>query len=165
VTAKTHNDFAWIRSRVDGKDQFVTGSQVRSSARTSNAKRVRKTPKWVNDDKAVKQILQRVFPKMFTDKRQRKQALLWNAIIYYWWRAGEPETRAINAINESRSDEDKITAKQLHDTIYRIRRVVEKGLTTSGKPRNRPKSRPMGRPRKKPMDDGPDEWGDWEPWG
>jgi hypothetical protein len=157
--------FEYLRAKIDSNDQFVAGSQTQSSARTSNGKRVRETPEWVYDQKFVTGILLRAFPKLGTDKTQLKRAARWREIIQVWWRVGEPETRAVNAINENLRLEgrDRITPKKLHDTVRRIRRIAEKGLTTSGKFRNRPRNRPMGRPRKKPMDDGPDEWGNWEP--
>ena len=164
---KTHDDFASLRRVADGEDQYIAGSRAQH-VRGSNKERIQKTPPWVYNDKAVQQIVQRAFPKMQTDERQRKQATLWTQIIHHWWRAGLSEGQAVYQINYDRmqrnhdrasrgeSFEPLITVKQLQDTIRRIREVV-KGRTTSGKVRGRAPNKPNGRPRKQPLSDGPDE--------
>jgi hypothetical protein len=138
--------FSYLRNVVDGNDRFLH-SQVKSSAKTSNGKRVRETPAWVNDDKFIQQMLSRAFPKMLTNKTQKQRAALWYQIINVWMRRGVPEGDAVREINEKRVGRE-ITAKQLHDTVRRIREAAE-GLPTRRKP--------IGRPRKRPLSDGPDE--------
>ena len=149
IREKWQQDFCAARG-IDGEKSWAGSSHVITPERTSNTKRVKRTPAWVNNDQMVHKLVRQVFPELKIHKKQQKQAALWFQIIRLWFCLGWAEGRVVEEINRNRTSKGKITVKQLHDTIYRIRRAA-RGLTTNGKLRTGLRGRPT------PLTDGPDE--------
>ena len=116
---------------IDGEKSWTGSSHVITPERTSNTKRVKRTPAWVNNDQMVHKLVRQVFPELKIHKKQQKQAALWFQIIRLWFCLGWAEGRVVEEINRNRTSKGKITVKQLHDTIYRIRRAARDHLPES----------------------------------
>jgi len=128
-----------LRKKFDGADSFVAGGHtVGGKPGTSHAERVANTPEWANNDKQVRSLLLKVFPKLETDEKQRARATKWAQVMYLYFRIGWPSSRIVLEL--------KITDVYFWNLLRRIRRVAK------GKRSDRPKDdrglRPRGRPRK-----------------
>ncbi len=124
--------YADLSGFVDFDDSFNQGHQYKSLYRHST----KRIPSWVNDDDAVQRILLQVFPKLQTDKVQRKRAGQWMRIIQFYFRMNKPAG---------------VPAREMRITIPRVRSLVRSilraasGLTTRGTKRKRSgPGRPVG---------------------
>jgi len=126
-----------LLTQLDGSDSFVQGGHqvIKTAGATRHASRMAQVPVWVNDDREVQKILSKAFPKWRTDQRQKKQAALWNAVIYFYWRAGRTRSQVASDL--------KITDRKVKDIVGCINRVAAgKRADGSGKrggKRGRPK--------------------------
>ncbi len=77
-----NRDFQQLRTILDGDDPFMVGGHQKSSLR----KKERIVPEWTKNDKKVREVLLRSFPKLRTDPKQRYQAARWARIIHLYFR-------------------------------------------------------------------------------
>lgn len=75
-----------LRKKFDSKDPFIAGGHQILKPRSDDKKSV---PEWALNDKKVKEIILRSFPKFNTDTRQRKGAARWIRIIHLYWRMNQ----------------------------------------------------------------------------
>ncbi len=113
----------------DRKDNFQTGHGRRGGPTL----RMRKMPKWMNDEKDIRTLLLRVFPRLKTDSRQEKSALRWLGIIHWYFKMGYSARSVAEKLN--------ISEKKVYDTAQRITRAGA-GLRTTGKQRTGRRGRP-----------------------
>lgn len=113
----------------DKKDSFQTGH----SRRGGPTLRMRKMPEWMKNEKSIHGLLLRIFPKLKTDERQRKNAAGWLEIIRLYFKSGWKAQDVAEKLNTSK--------KQVYDTAQRITRAGA-GLRTTGKPRAGKRGRP-----------------------
>jgi hypothetical protein len=121
---------------LDRKDQFQKGYGIRGGPTL----RMRKMPKWMNNKKDIQRLLLRVFPKLETDKRQRKNALRWVEVIRLYFTLGWSAHDVAEELQQRNSDEH-VSAKMIYDTAQRIIRAGA-GLRTTGKLRVGKRGRP-----------------------
>jgi hypothetical protein len=114
---------------LDRKDNFQTGHGIRGGPTL----RMRKMPKWMNNEKDIQRVLLRVFPKLQTDERQRKGALHWLGIIHRYFKMGQSAQSVAEELDSS--------ATKVYDTAQRITRAGA-GLRTTGKQRTGRRGRP-----------------------
>src|SRR5712664_1604996 len=114
---------------LDRKDSFQTGHGIRGGPTL----RMRKMPKWMNNENDIRRLLLRVFPKLETDERQRKSALRWLGIIHRYFKMGQSA--------QDVADELHMSAKTVHDIAQKIR-YAGAGLRTTGKQRTGRRGRP-----------------------
>lgn len=114
---------------LDRKDGFVAGH----SARGGPTLRMQKMPEWMKDEKNVRGLLLRVFPKLKINKRQRKSAARWAVIIRLYFKMAWSARDVAKELNT--------TEKKIYDTAQRITRAGA-GLRTTGKPRTGKPGRP-----------------------
>ena len=74
-----------LSRKIDAKDPFMTHGHQIIKPRSDDKKSV---PEWVLDDKKVREIILRSFPKFSTDARQRKGAARWIRVIHLYFRMG-----------------------------------------------------------------------------
>jgi len=119
--------FAQLRIRIDGNDNFMGGHQI---MKVQTKERV--IPEWAFSNKEVSRILKTAFPKMDAGgrigKSQRTRAGKWAQLIHLYYRMGLPY---------------QIVTKEMGMDYVLMRRWVQKinfvakGLTIDGKPRRR----------------------------
>jgi len=114
---------------LDRKDSFQTGHGRRGGPTL----RMRKMPEWMYHKKNLGELLLRVFPKLKTDERQRKNAARWLEIISLYFKSGWSA--------QSVAEQLSITEKKVYDTAQRITRAGA-GLRTTGKQRTGKRGRP-----------------------
>jgi predicted DNA-binding protein YlxM (UPF0122 family) len=94
---------------------------------------MQKMPEWMKDEKNVRELLLRVFPKLKTNDRQRKRAARWVAIIGLYFKTAWSARDVAEKLNT--------TEKKIYDTAQRITRAGA-GLRTTGKQRTGKRGRP-----------------------
>jgi len=62
------------------------GSELRTIHRVRTRKRERQIPAWALDDKRVRQVILKEFPKLVTNARQRALAGRWARVLYLYFR-------------------------------------------------------------------------------
>lgn len=107
-----------LRNAVDANDQFMTGHGV-VKVRTYK----RAVPKWTRNDKAVRALILRSFPKMNTDSAQRNAAARWASVIHLYFRMGYTASQVAEEIGS--------TTMKIEFVIRSIHRV-SKGLRANG---------------------------------
>jgi hypothetical protein len=143
----TREQFSALRGSVDGNDNFMRGSAVFGNPHSGNRLRNTRTPIWALNDRMLRQVLLRAFPKMETNRTQERRALLWLEIIYNFYRRGLPSRKIAMELfsDEGRKKRPWLRSanpeKYVEDTVRRITRVAA-GLRTTGKPRTKNKGRP-----------------------
>jgi hypothetical protein len=128
-------DFRLLRKKLDGNEPFMTNghSVLDTRGTTQNPKRVSQNPDWTKSDAKIRELLLTVFPKMHTDRAQRRRAGRWFRIIYLYYRANLPASRVGGNMHISR--------ERIKRFLRSINRVAN-GFTAGGKPRG---LRPRGR--------------------
>ena len=76
-----------LRGVVDGTGGFMNGHQIINSNRARGGFK-RAEASWAHDDKAVRALLIKSFPKLETDSRQRSRAGRWMRVIQLYHRFG-----------------------------------------------------------------------------
>jgi len=75
-----------LRTKFDGDDPvrlaFRIGGLRRSGGKRSQR---REAPTWALNDKAIRKILLRSFPKLSSDDKQHRAAARWAHVIYLFW--------------------------------------------------------------------------------
>jgi Sigma-70, region 4 len=105
-----------LRKHFDGTGGFISGHQIINSNRARGGfKRV--DAAWAHDDKAVRDLLVRVFPKLETDERQRVRAGRWMRVIQLHHRFGHSYSYA--------ADEMKVSVSTVKSMLQHIRRAVK----------------------------------------
>ena len=115
--------------RLDAKDNF----QKCYIKRGGPTNRMRNTPAWMRNERTIRSLLLRVFPKLKTSERQRQGAARWLEIIRLYYLNGwhAPDV----------AEELHISEKRVYDTAQRLMRAGA-GLRTTGKPRTGKRGRP-----------------------
>ncbi len=129
-----NRDFQQLRTILDGDDPFMVGGHQKSSLR----KKERIVPEWTKNDKKVREVLLRSFPKLRTDPKQRRQAARWARIIHLYFRMQYTYRQV--------ADELDMPLKAMESMIRSIKRVA------AGKRANGTGllgSIPVGRPKKR----------------
>jgi hypothetical protein len=143
----TPEQFSRLRKSFDGNDQFMHGCSIGGNPHSGNRQRAMNPPEWSVNNKLVREVLLRAFPKMETNRTQERRALLWLEIIYDFYRRGLPSTKIAMELfsDEGRKKRPWLRSsnpeKYVEDTVRRITRVAA-GLRTTGKPRTNNKGRP-----------------------
>lgn len=128
-----NDHFGELRKKIDSNDPFVTGGHQVLKPRSDDKKEV---PDWARDDKKVREILLRSFPKLATDTKQRIRASRWIRIIHLYFR--------MHMTRGQVADEMGVEPEVIKWAVEGIRRVA-KGIRYDGrgklgeKPRGRPK--------------------------
>jgi hypothetical protein len=92
-------------------------------------------PDWTKDDRKVREVLLRSFPKLNNDDRHRKSAARWIRIIHLYFRMNMPRAQVLQEMrNEGGQEKVSITLKQVSKIIERIRNAGN-GLSTNGRAR------------------------------
>ena len=140
----------------DAEDRRGQGTGVTDVAdrRTSYVKRMKKDP-WAYDDQLVGEMLKRTFPRMHDKKSlDYSRALDWLGVILRYFKGLDPatggrlkgpfgEVSGVLLTSSQIGAQMGMTARQVQDTVYRMRRAA-KGLRTDGRPAT---GRKRGRPR------------------
>ncbi len=79
------------------------GHQIINSNLAGRTGTKRKDAKWIKSDKAVRQLLLRVFPKLETDEKQRERAGRWSRVIHLFYRLGMSYRDVAAEMNEKTS--------------------------------------------------------------
>lgn len=124
-----------LRRKIDSNDPFVTGGHQVLKPRSNDKKEV---PEWTRDDKKVREILLRSFPKLTTDYKQRVRAARWIRIIHLYFR--------MHMTRGQVAEEMGVEPGIIRDVVRSIRRVAaNRRANGSGvlgvRPRGRPKNR------------------------
>ena len=82
-TIDTKEILKGLLTAFDSNNSFITGHQV---VRTLNAGLKRETPDWAVNDKQIRELLLRSFPKLAIDSKQRKYAGRWMIVIQLYFR-------------------------------------------------------------------------------
>lgn len=128
-----NDHFGELRKKIDSNDPFVTGGHQVLKPRSDDKKKV---PEWTRDDKKVREVLLRAFPKLTTDTRQRTRAARWIRVIHLYFRMYMTRGQVAVELGES--------PKWVRDIVRNIRRVAA-GRRSDGngmlgvRPRGRPK--------------------------
>lgn len=101
-----------LRNRFDARDPFVTGGHQILKPRSSK----KQIPDWARDDKKVREIVLRSFPKLLEDDRQRKAAARWIRVIHLYFR--------MHMTRGQVAQEMGIESSQVRDFVRNIRRVA-----------------------------------------
>ena len=83
----------------------------------------RKKPTWVWNDKKIRDLIVRAFPKMETSRTQRESAARWASVIHLYFRMGYTRAQIAEEIGS--------TTGKIHGIIRSISRV-SKGLRADG---------------------------------
>lgn len=112
------------------KQAFNGGGHQIVHARTYK----RAIPRWTKNDKSIRELLLRTFPRMREDDRQHEAAARWGAVIHLYFRMGYTRSQIAEEIGS--------TTVKVHGMIRSILRV-SKGIRADGRgPLGRPKGRP-----------------------
>jgi hypothetical protein len=96
----------------------------------------RNVPGWAAEDKQLRALLIRVFPKLKSNKTQQAQAGKWTRVIYLFYRVGWTTGEIADKMKVSNS---------VVCSILRRARNAAIGLRTDGKPRGGKRGRPTKR--------------------
>lgn len=119
-----------LKQVLDRSDGFISGGHQIVSARTYK----RAVPRWTKNDRLIRELLLKTFPKMATDSRQHDSAARWGAVIHLYFRMGYTRSQIAEEIGS--------TSVKIHGIIRSILRV-SKGIRADGRgPLGRPKGRP-----------------------
>jgi hypothetical protein len=128
-----NRDFKQLREVLDGDDPFMTGGHQSTRLRT----RQRVVPEWTRNNKKVREILLRSFPKLLTDLKQRARAARWARIIHLYFRMQYTYRQVASEL--------EMTPGHVHMAVAGIRRVAAGGRYDG---RGQLGARPVGRPKK-----------------
>ena len=126
-------DMARLRRRMDGDDNFMSAHQIKK-IRT----REREIPAWTLNDKEVRKVLLRAFPKLHKTAVSKVSAGRWMRLIHLYYRVQMPNSQVAKEMGE--------TLSAIKTMLRSIRRVA-KGQRSDNKGQRSLK--PRGRPRKK----------------
>jgi hypothetical protein len=124
--------FRQLRTKLDGSDPFVSGGHRIIKIRTATPRVI---PDWTRNDKEVRKVLLRSFPKLNEDPIHRSQAARWTRVLHLYFRMGLTRGQI--------SKEMKLSASQVNSFILTLKRVGAghradgKGLL-GAKPRGNP---------------------------
>jgi hypothetical protein len=124
-------DYEDLRKFIDGDDTFMRGHQV-VKVRTHD----RETPSWAASNKAIRELVERSFPKMSTSKTQKTYAVRWLRIIQLFYRMGLSQSYIALEMNISR-DVVKDTLRSIQRASRGVRANNTSARTTvppSGQP-------------------------------
>lgn len=127
-------DMAKLRGRVDGDDGFMNAHQIKKVRVLIGQK---DTPVWASSDTEVRKILLRSFPKLATNRAQRRAAARWTQAIVLVYRMSLPYNHAALEMD--------ITVGALRSMLRNIRRSARgqraNGSGAKNGKRGRPKSK------------------------
>ncbi|HZS43402.1 MAG TPA: hypothetical protein VFA52_04425 [Candidatus Paceibacterota bacterium] len=88
--SKEREALSKLRTSLDGADSFVNGghSIINVGGATKHAERMMKVPTWVLSDTKVKELIQKRFPRLNTNRREHKAARKTVCVIYLYYRVG-----------------------------------------------------------------------------
>src|ERR1700752_1077416 len=107
-----------LKNVIDQSDSFVGAHRI-VHARSYK----RKPPSWACNDRKVRDLLLRSFPKMASDKKQHEASARWGAVIHLYFRMGYTESQVAEEIGS--------TTTKVHFVVRSIFRV-SKGLRANG---------------------------------
>jgi len=107
-----------LKTLMDGGEHFMGGHGI-VKARTYK----RAVPMWALNDKAIRKMVLRAFPKFITDASQRERAARWASVIHLYFRMGYTRGQIAEEIGSN--------ACKVHGVIRSILRV-SKGLRADG---------------------------------
>lgn len=107
-----------IRRVIEGNETFAQGHQL-VGARTYK----RPVPAWALNDKTVRKMIVRAFPRMFEDAAAHASASRWASVIQLYFRLGYTRTQVAEEIGSS--------AQKISGVIRSILRA-SKGLRADG---------------------------------
>jgi hypothetical protein len=125
-------DMAKLRGKMDGDDRFFGSHQIKK-IRT----RERDIPAWALNDKEVRKVLLRAFPKLHTNKASSDKAGRWMRLIHLYYR--------VQMSNSQVAKEMDMTLSAVKSMIINIRRVAKGQRADTRGPRS---THPRGRPKK-----------------
>ncbi len=96
---------------LDQNDGFMTGGHQIVHARSYK----REVPSWTLNDKTVRRLLLRSFPKLATDGRQRDSAARWGMVIHLYFKMGYTRSQI--------AEELDTTTERIKGVIRSIQRV------------------------------------------
>lgn len=140
---------AELRQKIDSKEPFMVRGHGFIKPRSNDKKQV---DDWTRDDKEVRKVLMRAFPKLATDDRHRCGAARWVRVIHLYFRVHMTRQQVVDEMIGSWPE----ITRGIVGHIVRDARQVAKGLTSNSKerhPDNRGGTRPgAGRPTKSRVD-------------
>jgi hypothetical protein len=107
-----NKDFQQLRKVFEGGDPFMTGGHQVVGMR----KRKRVIPEWTRNNKIVRELLLRSFPKLLTNPKQRAAASRWARIIHLFFR--------LQWTHRQVAEELGATPGCIHTAITGIKRVA-----------------------------------------
>ena len=113
-----------LRSVIDGRELGPTG--VGFQIKEFRTGYTREVPEWARTNVGIQKVLLTAFPRLQTDKNQRKHAGRWAQVINMYFRQGWSAEEVAEELNQSRA-----SVKMLVLGIDRTSR----GLTVNGDPR------------------------------
>lgn len=119
------DDFAQLRKKFDGSDQFMTGHLAGGVPGTTHEKRVANTPNWLYSDIKVREMIAKIFPKWQESEKQKVSAVRWMGVIHHYFRRGLTSSATAQALGIS------------HDFVRKTVERIKKART--GRARGRPK--------------------------
>lgn len=121
--------FGTLRRKFDGSDSFMSGHQIKNSAgATQHARRLRRIPVWALDDRKLREILLRAFPRLSDDPEQRAGASRWARIVNLYFRMGSTTFRV--------SEELDLTVKAVENILWRMNKTANREMKPRGRKRN-----------------------------
>jgi DNA-directed RNA polymerase specialized sigma24 family protein len=111
--------------------QFVNGGAqiINPLGPASHVKRLDRIPEWATDDKQVKELLLRSFPKLKEDPAQMQRAGRWAQVIHLYFRMGWTQSQIADEMNISQA-----AVNSMLRSISRARNGKQSG---TGRDRNR----------------------------
>jgi len=127
-----------LRRSIDHREPF--SYQI---AKIRRIERKWETPAWMFDDRKVVQFLKLRFPNITTDPEQTRRAVMWRAVIWLYFRMGEPagERDRRTGIDLEKNWKPGTAAS----IVLKIRRTLQGRNHANGKLRT---GRKRGRPKK-----------------
>lgn len=124
-------DMARLRKKMDGNEGFMSAHQIKT-IRT----RERDIPSWALNDKEVRTVLLRSFPKLRTNNRQAIHAGRWMRLIHLYYRVQMSNSQVakemgmtLNAVKMALKSIRRVARGQRTDNVCRL------GLTPRGRPK------------------------------
>jgi hypothetical protein len=129
-----NKDYQQLRRVFEGNDSFmIQGHQIAGLRR-----RRRSVPEWTRNNKEIKKILLRSFPKLQVNAKQRAQAACWARVIYLYFVLQWTYTQVASEI--------AIPPGKAWNVINRIKRAAagkrannqgDRSVRSSGRPKKR----------------------------
>ncbi len=130
-----NDTFQELRGKIDSNDPFMSWGHQIIKPRSNDRKNI---PEWALDDKKIREILLRSFPKLTTNSRQRRGAARWMRVVHLYFR--------MHMTRGQVAEELRVKSRVVKDVVQNIRRAAE-GRRCDGQGKKLLGIRPVGRPK------------------